>query len=69
VEHSRAAREFLDSLIEMERSFAEKMKAEEQCVGVADNDKRAALDAIKKRFYDDLQHRMSVFFAGETSRT
>ena len=63
VEHSRAAREFLDSLIEMERSFAEKMKFEEQLVGVAESDKRAALEAIKKRFYDDLHHRMEVFFA------
>lgn len=63
VEHSRAAREFLDSLIEMEKSFAEKMKVEEQMVGVAESDKRAALEAIKKRFYDDLHHRMEIFFA------
>ncbi len=62
VEHSRAAREFLDSLIEMEKSFAEKMKFEEQFVGVAESDKRAALEAIKKRFYDDLHNRMEVFF-------
>jgi hypothetical protein len=62
VEHSRAAREFLDSLIEMEKSFAEKMKFEEQFIGVAESDKRAALEAIKKRFYDDLHHRMEVFF-------
>jgi hypothetical protein len=63
VEHSRAAREFLDSLIEMEKSFAEKMKFEEQLVGVAESDKRAALEAIKKRFYDDLHKRMEVFFS------
>ena len=63
VEHTRAAREFLDSLIEMERSFAEKMKLEEQAIGVAESDKRAALEAIKKRFYDDLHKRMEVFFA------
>jgi hypothetical protein len=63
VEHSRAAREFLDSLIEMEKSFAEKMKIEEQAIGMAESDKRAALEAIKKRFYDDLHHRMEVFFA------
>lgn len=62
VEHTRAAREFLDSLIEMEKSFAEKMKVEEELVGVADRDKRAALEAIKKRFYDDLHNRMEVFF-------
>lgn len=62
VEHTRAAREFLDSLVEMEKSFAEKMKLEEQNIGVAESDKRAALEAIKKRFYDDMNHRMEVFF-------
>lgn len=63
VEHSRAAREFLDSLIEMERSFAEKMRIEEEQVGVAQGDKRAMLEAIKKRFYDDLHQRMEIFFS------
>lgn len=62
VEHTRAAREFLDSLVEMEKAFAEKMKFEEQSIGVAESDKRHALEAIKKRFYDDLHHRMEVFF-------
>lgn len=62
VEHTRAAREFLDSLIEMERSFAEKMKLEEQTIGIADGHKREALEAIKQRFYADLNHRMEVFF-------
>jgi hypothetical protein len=63
VEHTRAAREFLDSLVEMEKAFAEKMKLEEQSIGVAEGDKRAAFEAIKKRFYDDLHHRMEVFFS------
>ncbi len=62
VEHTRAAREFLDSLVEMEKSFAEKMKLEEQSIGVAESDKRAAFEAIKRRFYDDLHHRMEIFF-------
>ena len=62
VEHTRAAREFLDSLVEMEKSFAEKMKLEEQSIGMAESDKRAAFEAIKKRFYDDLHHRMEIFF-------
>ncbi len=62
VEHTRAAREFLDSLVEMEKSFAEKMRLEEQSIGVAESDKRAAFEAIKKRFYDDLHHRMEIFF-------
>jgi hypothetical protein len=63
VEHSRAAREFLDSLIEMERSFADKMKFEEQFIDSSESDKRAAHEAMKRRFYDDLHHRMEVFFA------
>ena len=62
VEHTRAAREFLDSLIEMEKSFAEKMKMEEQLIGVAESGKRAAHEAMKSRFYEDLNHRMEVFF-------
>lgn len=63
VEHTRAAREFLDSLIEMERAFAEKMRLEEEHIKHNETDKRAALENIKKRFYDDLNHRMETFFA------
>lgn len=62
VEHTRAATEFLDSLVQMEKAFAEKMKLEEQSIGAAENEKRAALEAVKKRFYDDLHHRMEIFF-------
>jgi hypothetical protein len=70
VEHTRAAREFLDSLVEMEKSFAEKMRIEELAIGSMQNDKRAAFEAVKKRFYDDLHHRMEVFFtARPTSET
>jgi hypothetical protein len=69
VEHSRAAREFLDSLIEMEKSFAEKMKLEEESVSGAESDKRAVLEAIKKRFYDDLHNRMEIFFTSGRVRT
>jgi hypothetical protein len=63
VEHTRAAREFLESLVELEKSFAEKMKHEEQFIGVMESDKRNAHEAMKKRFYDDLSKRMEVFFA------
>ena len=62
VEHTRAAREFLESLVEMEKAFAEKMKFEEQFIGVAESDKRSAHEAMKKRFYDDLHQRMEEFF-------
>jgi len=65
VEHSRAAQEFLDSLIEMEKSFAAKIKLEQDEAFHAGPEKIAALEAIKKRFYEDMQHRMEVFFAGQ----
>jgi hypothetical protein len=69
VEHTRAAREFLDSLIEMERSFAEKMRTEEEHIGHHESDKRAAIEAIKKRFYDDLHHRLELFFTTRHAST
>jgi len=65
VEHSRAAREFLDSLIEMERSFSEKMRLEHENAAQASPEKLAALESIKRRFYEDIQHRMETFFASE----
>lgn len=64
VEHSRAAREFLDSLIAMERSFAEQMKLEQDEHAHAGPEKKAALEAMKQRFYEDLHRRMESFFAG-----
>ncbi|MCU0795355.1 MAG: DUF4407 domain-containing protein [Akkermansiaceae bacterium] len=63
VEHSRVAREFLDSLIEMERSFAEQMRIEQEAASRSNPEKLAALEAMKKAFYDDLHHRMQSFFA------
>ncbi len=63
VEHTRAAREFLDSLIDMERSFSEQMKAQEALTAYEDGDKRKAFATMRQRFYDDLHHRMETFFA------
>jgi hypothetical protein len=40
----------------------------EQAVGMAESDKRAALEAIKKRFYDDLHDRMEIFFSAGRAR-
>ncbi len=65
IEHSRAAQEFLDSLIEMERAFAEKMRLEQEANVNASPEKLAALESIKRRFYEDMQHRMEVFFASQ----
>ena len=65
VVHSRAAQDFLDSLIQMEKSFAEKIRMEQEEARHAGPEKLAALEAIKKRFYEDMQHRMEAFFAGQ----
>lgn len=65
IEHSRAAREFLDSLIQMEKSFADKIRLEQEQAHHAAPETLAALEAIKQRFYDDIQHRMETFFAGQ----
>ena len=53
------------ALIEMEKSFAAKIKLEQEEAFHAGPEKIAALEAIKKRFYQDMQHRMEVFFAGQ----
>jgi len=62
VEHSRAAREFLDSMIEMEKAFEERMRSEQELAAEAGPERLVALEAMKKKFYDDLHHRMEVFF-------
>ena len=67
VEHSRAAREFLDSMIEMEKAFEEKMRAEQEMAANAGPERIAALEAMKTSFYEDLHRRMKIFFAGHTS--
>lgn len=67
VEHSRAAREFLDSLIEMEQAFAEKMRQQEALREQSTPEQIAALEAMKKSFYDDLHRRMQTFFQPQAS--
>ncbi len=62
VEHSRAAREFLNSLIDLEKAFQERMRME-QISAQAAPEKFAVLEMMKKRFYDDMHHRMERFFA------
>jgi hypothetical protein len=67
VEHSRAAREFLDSLIEMEQAFADKMRHQEAQRAQSTPEQIAALEAMKKSFYDDLHRRMQTFFQPQAS--
>jgi hypothetical protein len=62
VEHSRAAREFLDSLIEMEMAFADNMRQQQAARTDSTPEQIAALEAMKKNFYDDLHRRMQTFF-------
>ena len=62
VEHTRAAREFLGSLIELEKAFHEKLVLEQTAAEGASPEKIAALEMMKKRFYDDLHLRMERFF-------
>jgi hypothetical protein len=69
VEHSRAAREFLDSLIAMERSFAEQLRIEQEASVNAGPEKAAALEDMKQRFYQDLHQRMEVFFTNRHTTT
>jgi len=62
VEHSQAARQFLDSLTAMERSFAEQMRLEEEANAEAGPEKLAMIEKMKANFYEDLQVRMETFF-------
>ena len=65
VEHTRAAKAFLNSMIELEKSFNEKMLTEELADGLASPEKKQMLEAIKKGFYDDMHKRMEHFFANQ----
>jgi len=49
-------------MIEMEKSFADKIRLEEELRQNASPEQIAALEAMKKSFYDDLHHRMQAFF-------
>lgn len=62
VEHTRAAREFLDSLIALEKTFHEKLQLEQAAAENGQPEKLAALEMMKKRFYDDLHYRIESFF-------
>ncbi|MEN8773775.1 MAG: DUF4407 domain-containing protein [Akkermansiaceae bacterium] len=69
VEHSQAARQFLDSLTAMERSFAEKMRFEEDANAEAGPEKLAMIEKMKVNFYEDLQVRMETFFKKDATRS
>lgn len=66
VDRSRAAKEFLENLMELERSFEERMEMEKLKLaekGVAGGKHSNMLDEMAETFYDDLRGRMESFFA------
>ena len=69
VEHSRAAREFLASLIAMESSFAEEMRLEKEPNTNLSPEKLVMLEKMKAKFYADLNHRMEAFFKNGTTHS
>ena len=67
VDRSRAAKEFLESLLEMEKAFEERMKIERAAMEADSLSGRAAervamLEEMAKTFYADLRYRMEQFF-------
>ena len=66
LEHTQAAQAFLDSLIDMEQRFHERLEAEKARPGNA-AEKPALLEAMKQQFYQSLHQRMKSYFS-EASR-
>jgi hypothetical protein len=48
----------------MERAFAEKIRMEQESGLAKTPESLAALEAIKKRYYEELHRRMETFFGG-----
>jgi uncharacterized membrane protein len=63
VEHARAAREFLNSLIDLEKAFRERLLMAQDGAQDTTPEKIAVLEMMKKSFYDGLQDRMNRFFS------
>lgn len=73
VDRSRAAKEFLESLLDLEKAFEEKMSAERERLaseGLAERaaERMAMLEEMAKTFYADLRQRMESFFQDSASR-
>lgn len=67
VDRSRAAKEFLESLLDLEKAFEEKMRAERELLAREGLAGRAAervtmLEEMARTFYADLRQRMEQFF-------
>lgn len=73
VDRSRAAKEFLESLLEMEKAFEERIRIEREILAKDNLAERAAervamLEEMAKAFYADLRQRMEQFFNEGGSR-
>ena len=67
VDRSRAAKEFLESLLEMEKAFDERIRVEREKlategIGGKAAEKAAMLEEMAASFYADLRKRMEFFF-------
>ncbi len=68
VDRSRVAKEFMESLMELERSFEERMAQERQRLITEAGGGRghsAMLEEMAQTFYQDLRNRMEAFFQSE----
>jgi hypothetical protein len=65
VDRSRVAKEFLESLLELEKSFETRIAEEKRKLAEAPSTsgKSAVLEAMAENFYADLKQRMEAFFA------
>jgi hypothetical protein len=73
VDRSRAAKEFLEALLEMEGAFEERMEAErarlkEEGAGSRAAERLAMLEEMTESFYADMRKRMGLFFEEEDAR-
>lgn len=67
VDRSRAAKEFLEHLMELERAFDERIRKEREVLALEgkSSDKAAMLESMAETFYGDMRQRMELFFAKE----
>ena len=73
VDRSRAAKEFLEQLLELEKAFEEKVRIERERIaseqiGEKATEKIAMLENMMQSFYGDLRHRMELFFGDDAVR-
>ncbi|RBP37290.1 uncharacterized protein DUF4407 [Roseimicrobium gellanilyticum] len=66
VDRSRAAKEFLEHLLELERAFDERIRRERELVATQEGSKAAMVEEMAQAFYRDMRRRMELFFHEET---